>query len=112
MLAFVLRSDKRLRSDNELLSTGEAAAIAGVSTETIRSWVRHGRLQARRLSNGWRIYHRGEVERVARERHEAVPFSVDGRAAHRELGLSPESFTASIEAPSAEISARAKKERP
>lgn len=54
----------------DIVLTAEAARIAGVVPATIRWWEKTGRLPAERTSDGVRLYRRGDVERVARERQE------------------------------------------
>ena len=53
----------------EFVSLGEASRILRVSQETTRRLVDDGILRATRLvGNRWRIFRRGDVERLARER--------------------------------------------
>jgi hypothetical protein len=54
----------------DIVLTAEAARIAGVVPATIRWWEKTGRLPAERTSDGTRLYRRGDVERVARQRQE------------------------------------------
>ena len=48
--------------------TTEAAQILHVSAETVRSWVRTGRLPALRTKNGVSVFDRPVLKRVAKER--------------------------------------------
>lgn len=55
-------------TETELVSTGDAAKIAGVSVATINRWAREGRLTAVFQGNGVRgprAYRRSDVEAVA-----------------------------------------------
>ena len=52
----------------ELLTSGDAARVAGVSVDTIRVWDRNGVLHARRTAGGVRLFEREDVERVVSER--------------------------------------------
>lgn len=52
----------------KLLTVGQAAAILGVSAATLRRWDEAGHFRARRHPiNGWRVYRRGDVERLRRK---------------------------------------------
>lgn len=58
----------RVRLDNEVyLDAVEAARRIGVSDETIRRWIRLGKLQARRLGIKYLILER-DVKELARKR--------------------------------------------
>src|SRR5438477_246201 len=48
------------------LLTSEAARLAGVSSETIRSWARGGRLPALMTPTGVRLFAREDVDRLDR----------------------------------------------
>jgi molybdopterin-binding protein len=53
---------------------GRAAALLGVSTETLRRWTDAGRLSTRRTSGGHRVVDGGELARLAVDLvHEAEP---------------------------------------
>lgn len=57
--------------DRQLISTGEAARLAGVSPSTIRLWVLKRELAvATTVQNGMRLFDRAEVERVVASRRE------------------------------------------
>lgn len=47
---------------------GEAAAMLGVSVESLRRWERDGRLKTVRTTGGQRLVRLAEVRRMARER--------------------------------------------
>lgn len=53
--------------ETDQLLIGEAARVVGVSADTLRSWADVGRLPCRRIG-GVRVFNRGDLERVARER--------------------------------------------
>lgn len=48
----------------QLLTTDEAADYLRVHVETVRFWIRTGRLAAVKVGRGWRI-RRGDLERIA-----------------------------------------------
>lgn len=51
-----------LESDD--LTVGEAAAVLRISDQTVRHWIKEGRIQAFKNAGGrWRISH-GEVQRA------------------------------------------------
>jgi molybdopterin-binding protein len=50
---------------------GEAAAMLGVSVESLRRWERDGRLKTVRTSGGQRLVRLAEVRRMARERRQS-----------------------------------------
>lgn len=57
---------------NEYLTVGEAAELLGVSKDTLRRWDRAGKLKARRHPiTGYRLYLRGELERLLRQIRQA-----------------------------------------
>jgi DNA-binding transcriptional MerR regulator len=67
----------------DLLLTGDVARLLDVSAETVRFWHRIGRLSALQTERGVRLFHRCDVERLAREREarhttptSAIPVSV------------------------------------
>ena len=51
---------------------GEAAAMLGVSVESVRRWERDGRLKTVRTHGGQRLVRLSEVRRLARERRPAA----------------------------------------
>ena len=58
-----MRQARPLRTLEDFVRVGEAAAILGVSTKTLRNWDRDGKVRARRHPvNGYRIYPREELE--------------------------------------------------
>ena len=57
--------------DGELLTVGDAAALLGLSGEMVRVLHRRGKLSAQRTAGGYRLFRRGDVERLARERARA-----------------------------------------
>jgi excisionase family DNA binding protein len=54
-------------SDN-LMTMGEAARVLGLSPDMVRLLERDGRLPAQRTTNGFRLFRRGDVEKLAAER--------------------------------------------
>jgi DNA-binding transcriptional MerR regulator len=57
----------------DFVTTGGAALLANRTVETIRTWVKAGRLPvAYRTATGWRILRREDVLRVAQARTEAL----------------------------------------
>ncbi len=57
---------------DDLMTTGEAARVLGLSTDMVRLLERDGRLPSRRTTNGLRLFRRGEVEKLAAERARAA----------------------------------------
>ncbi len=57
----------KLKNRSDFVLVKEAAVIAGVCADTIRLWERSGRLAAIR-AGGMRLFLRGDVQRIARER--------------------------------------------
>ena len=53
---------------NELLTVSEVARTLRVSEQTVRNLDRRGILPASRLSNGTRVFDRGDVERLRQQR--------------------------------------------
>lgn len=58
-------------SPDDLLPSGTAAAIAGVSRDTIKRWERDGRITSLRTPTGHRRYRRADVEALLTEPTEA-----------------------------------------
>ena len=59
----MMQHGKQVRSLEDCVRVGEAAAILGVCTKTLRNWDRDGKVRARRHPvNGYRIYPREELE--------------------------------------------------
>ena len=50
-------------ADTELLTVSQAAEALSASTQTIRNWIRSGRLRGVRIGNRFLIPH-GEIERM------------------------------------------------
>jgi excisionase family DNA binding protein len=57
---------------DDLMTTGEAARVLGVSADMVRWLEREGRLPAQRTTNGVRLFRRGDVEKLAAERARAA----------------------------------------
>jgi excisionase family DNA binding protein len=55
---------------SDLLTTGSAARLIGVSCDTVRGWVRVGKLEATRVDTGQLLFNRGDCERVREERRQ------------------------------------------
>ena len=55
---------------SELLTTGDAARLIGVSADAVRLWERDGRLPATRTQSGVRLFIREDVEAFAQRRRE------------------------------------------
>lgn len=55
-----------LVSEGEYLAIGEAAALIGVSTDTLRRWERSGRITAVRTPTGHRRFKRSDIEALLR----------------------------------------------
>lgn len=53
---------KHPANPDELLPPAEAAALVGISRDTIKRWERAGRITSRRTPHGHRRYRRGDVE--------------------------------------------------
>jgi excisionase family DNA binding protein len=51
-------------SADEMLGPKEAAAVLGISTDTLTRWGDQGRIRYIRLPTGRRKYHREDVERL------------------------------------------------
>jgi hypothetical protein len=56
-----------VRQDNDLLTTGMVARWLARAEETVRGYVRSGRLPAIRTVTGIRLYRRIDVSRLAEE---------------------------------------------
>lgn len=59
------------QSPDEYLSSGTAAAIAGVSRDTIKRWEKQGRIPGFRTPTGHRRYRRADVEALLTQNAEA-----------------------------------------
>jgi predicted site-specific integrase-resolvase len=53
---------------NQLLTAIDAARILGLSTDMVRVLTRKGRLPSQRAANGYHLFRRQDVERLAEER--------------------------------------------
>lgn len=60
-----------------LLHTSEAARLVGVSAETIRLWVRQGRLKSQQTARGVNLLRPADVFETARERARERGLDVD-----------------------------------
>ena len=58
------------KTDLELLSVGDAAAILKLSPDMVRVLERQGRLRAYRTPRGMRLFLKSDVEQLARAREE------------------------------------------
>ncbi len=58
---------------NASMRIGEAAAMLGVSVESLRRWERDGRLRIVRTSSGQRLIPVSEVQRLLADRRETEP---------------------------------------
>jgi len=54
---------------DQLLTSGDAARVAGVSVDSIRNWADNGRLPSIRTAGGVRLFTRQDLERVVQERN-------------------------------------------
>jgi DNA-binding transcriptional MerR regulator len=61
---------------DDLLLTNEVARLLDVSPQTVRLWERTGRLAATKTTKGVRLFKRGNVEDLARERRRFVDHRV------------------------------------
>jgi excisionase family DNA binding protein len=52
-------------TQDQLLTTTDAARLIGVASETIRLWENAGKLPATRTVSGTRLFLRSDVERIA-----------------------------------------------
>jgi DNA-binding transcriptional MerR regulator len=52
------------------LTCALVARMANVTPETVRSWERRGLLRAQRTASGIRLFRRGDVDALLRERQE------------------------------------------
>lgn len=62
---------KHPANPEELLPPAEAAALVGISRDTIKRWERDGRITSLRTPHGHRRYRRGDVEKLLTEPTEA-----------------------------------------
>jgi excisionase family DNA binding protein len=53
---------------DDLMTSGEAARVLGLSADMVRWLEREGRLPAQRTTNGFRLFRRCDVERLSAER--------------------------------------------
>ena len=52
------------QSADDLLPSGAAGTLAGVSRDTIKRWEANGLISSRRTPTGHRRYRRGDVEKL------------------------------------------------
>lgn len=55
----------------EVMMCADVARLAGVTTETVRSWHKAGKLPSLRTDGGVRVFRRADVLAFLREREEA-----------------------------------------
>ena len=63
--------DRREPHPDDLMTTGEAARLLGLSPDMVRILERDGRLPARRTTNGVRLFRRGDVDLLVAARSQA-----------------------------------------
>ena len=67
MITLAGKGDRTWKLD-EYLTVAQAAGFLGVSASTLRNWDRSGKLLAiRHPVNGYRLYRRGDRERMLRD---------------------------------------------
>lgn len=71
MLTLPTMQDKHPPLPDDLLASGEAAKLIGVSRDTLKRWEKKGRISSRRTPEGHRRYRRGDVEALLTESVEA-----------------------------------------
>ena len=59
-----------MHKPNSLLTSQDAARLAGVSAATVRTWEKTGKLPAVRTAGGIRLFTREDVNRVIAQRTE------------------------------------------
>ena len=65
----------------ELISTGKAANILGISRYTLHHWVKDGKVTpVAVLLNGYLQFDREEIERLRRDMEAAWPLEMAGKA--------------------------------
>lgn len=52
----------------DLLTTADASKVLGVVPDTVRQWARRGLVPSLPTPSGQRLYRRGDIERLARDR--------------------------------------------
>ncbi len=68
----MMQQEIRVRTLENWVRVGEAAAILGVTTKTLRKWDRTGKVRARRHPvNGYRLYVREELENLLNQNTDA-----------------------------------------
>jgi excisionase family DNA binding protein len=65
----------------EYLSVAEAARVAGVSTKTVRAWLRDGRLTPHHAGRGFRVIREDLIRFLAAPPSQVTDVSADARAA-------------------------------
>lgn len=61
---------KQTHDNEQWLTSGEAAAVVGVSRDTIKRWQRAGRIAARRTPTGHLRFRRADVEALLQPTHD------------------------------------------
>lgn len=64
-------TNERKPQPDDLMTTGEAGRLLGLSPDMVRWLEREGRLPAQRTTNGLRLFRRADVEKLAAERARA-----------------------------------------
>ena len=59
---------ERKPQPDDLMTTGEAGRLLGLSADMVRWLENEGRLPAQRTTNGVRLFRRADVEKLAAER--------------------------------------------
>lgn len=73
-LAFEANSSVKHQILNRLLTVSQAASLLGVSAKTLRNWDQRGKLCPKRHPiNGYRLYERTTLEKLASELCEPKP---------------------------------------
>ena len=74
---------ERKPQPDDLMTTGEAGRLLGLSADMVRWLENEGRLPAQRTTNGVRLFRRSDVETLAAER-------ARGNASHETSSASPD----------------------
>ena len=80
-------SVRAVTTTNIDLRIGQAAALVGVSVETLRRWEEEGRVSLRRSPGGQRLVPLPEVRRLLAERREPPPSSGTSSARNQFPGI-------------------------
>jgi excisionase family DNA binding protein len=62
------KAKERKPQPDDLMTTGEAGRLLGLSADMVRWLENEGRLPAQRTTNGVRLFRRSDVEKLAAER--------------------------------------------